>query len=649
MFRQKLAQAATAVVGALVFSPLASAADYQEAPMLAEVVAAGQLPPVEERLPDNPEVVIAHESVGKYGDEIRFGLSGFSDHEQITNWTGHNGLVQVDYDTNYSSTLPLLAGEVEVSEDASVYTFTLRKGHKWSDGKPFTTEDVAFYFEDILTHPDMAPIRKEWQPGGELVEFTLIDEQTFQLEFAVSYGDFLFELAHPKLVPPVYYQKDYCSKAHPNYNDNIEADLAANNHASWRDYLIALCGDSLSNTRWANVERPSLDPWIIKEPYTGGATQVVLERNPYFFQVDEEGKQLPYIDRLVGSVFADPQGLLLHAIAGNYDFGFRKLEAPANRPALAEAAPRIGAELYEVSSIGGASIWFQLNLTHKDPELRELFNEKDFRIALSQGFDREEVIEVTMLGEGVPWQGGPFEDSPMHHSRFSTQYLEFDPDKANAFLDGLGLTERNSDGIRLMPSGRAVSFTVETTVAKDDHIDQLEVMRAHWLEHIGVEMRINATERALMFGKIENNDHDAAVWDGNTSWLPGRLAMELAPIGVSSRWGVEWYLWYLSEGERGEEPPENVKRRLELWDQVPLATSFDERREIVHEIVDNAADHFAHFGVSKLMPNYGIKKAAMRNVKPSNPSTSQYPPGIQRTWTFYWDTPDGMRPPSQIQ
>lgn len=649
MFRQLLVLALPAAMGVLVLTPVASAADYKEAPMLAERVAAGQLPPVEERLPDNPEVVIAHESVGKYGDEIRFGLAGSSDQEQITNWTGHNGLVQVDYDTNYSSTIPLLAESMDVSDDARVYTFKLRKGHKWSDGKPFTTADIAFYFEDILTHPDMAPIGAQWQPGGDMAKFTVIDEQTFVLEFAASYGDFPFELAHPELVPIAYYQKDYCSKAHPKYNENLAADLAANNLTSWRDYLIKLCGESRANTRWANVDRPSLDPWIITEAYTGGATQVVLERNPYFFQVDEAGQQLPYVDRLVGSIFADPQGLLLHAIGGNYDFGFRKLESASNRPALAEAAPRIGAELYEVTSIGGAFIWFQLNLTHKDPELRKLFNEKDFRIALSTGFDRQEVIDVTMLGEGVPWQGGPFEDSPMYHHQFSTQYLEFDPAGANALLDGLGLTERNSDGIRLMPSGRPVSFSVETTVARDDHVDQLEIMRSHWLEHIGVDMKISATERSLMFGKVESNDHDATAWDGNTSWLPGRPASELAPVDVGARYGIEWFQWYISDGASGEEPPQNVKQRLALWDKVPLATSFEERRAIIHEIAQNAADHFPHFSVSKLLSNYGIKKTAMRNVKPSNPSTSQYPPGIQRTWTFYWDTPDGNRPPSRLQ
>ena len=354
-----------------------------------------------------------------------------------------------------------------------------------------------------------------------MFELNIIDDLTFQFIFSQPYGDFLYEIADRDNLHPTFYQKAYCSRAHPDYNENLAADLAENNLTDWRDYLLQLCGNpGKSPTRWGNPDRPSLEAWVVVEPYTGGATQVVLERNPYFWQVDEEGRQLPYIDRLIGTVYADPEGLLLGAVAGNVDYGQRKLEAAANRPALAEAAPRIGAKLYDVTAIGGSSCWFQLNLTHKDPDLNWLFNEEDFRIALSIGFDRQEVIDTALLGEGIPWNNGPFEDSPMYHEQYATQYLEFDPDRANELLDGIGLTERNSDGIRLMPNGRPVRFTAEITVARNDIVDQLEIMSAHWRDNIGVEMRINATERALMYAKVDNNDHDATAWDDNASWGP---------------------------------------------------------------------------------------------------------------------------------
>ena len=126
---------------------------YQEAPMLAKLVAEGKLPPVEERLPDEPEVIKMFEAIGQYGDEFRFGISGYHDHEQIQNWAGNMGPIQLDPDTHYTTALPLAAGAFEVSDDARVYTFTIRKGHKWSDGTLFTTADVDFSVNDILLHP----------------------------------------------------------------------------------------------------------------------------------------------------------------------------------------------------------------------------------------------------------------------------------------------------------------------------------------------------------------------------------------------------------------------------------------------------------------------------------------------------------------
>ena len=618
---------------------------YQEAPTLAQLVADGKLPPVEERLPDEPEVITMFEALGQYGDEFRFGISGYHDHEQIQNWAGNMGPIQLDPDTHYTTALPLAAGKFEVSDDAKVYTFSIRKGHKWSDGTLFTTADVDFSVSDILLHPDLAPISAIWSAGGEVFELNIIDELTFQFIFSQPYGDFLYEIADRDNLHPTFYQKAYCSRAHPDYNENLEADLADNNLTDWRDYLLQLCGNpGKSPTRWGNPDRPSLEAWVVVEPYSGGATQVVLERNPYFWQVDEEGRQLPYVDRLIGTVYADPEGLLLGAVAGNVDYGQRKLEAAANRPALAEAAPRISAKLYDVTAIGGSSCWFQLNLTHKDPDLNWLFNEKDFRIALSIGFDRQEVIDTALLGEGIPWNNGPFEDSPMFHEQYATQYLEFDPEKANELLDGIGLTERNSDGIRLMPNGRPVSFTAEITVARNDIVDQLEIMSAHWRQNIGVEMRINATERALMYAKVDNNDHDATAWDDNASWGPGRFPSSLVPAEFNSRWAIGYAQWYKSGGEQGMEPPDHIKDRFALYENVKTSRNFEERRSYVLQMADIAAEKFETFGVSKMMSNRGIVKSALRNVRSWNPSTSQFPPALQRPWTFWWDTPDGNRP-----
>lgn len=618
--------------------------EYKEAPELAAAVAAGTLPPVSERLPDQPEVAVPFEGIGRYGDVLRFGISGQANHDPIRAW-GNMGLVQHDYDTNFTTIIPHVAESFEVNDNHTVFTFYLRKGMKWSDGTLFTADDVEFAVKDILLHKDLQPVSPVWIAGGEVFEFRKIDPYMVEFAFAVPYSEFLHVLADRRYLHPTIYQKAYCSRAHPDYNPNLEAELAANNLTDWRDYLRKLaCDPQRVAARWENPDRPTLEAWKIVEPYKGGSTQVVLERNPYFWQVDPEGNQLPYINRLVGIIYGDPEGMLLGAIAGNNDLGFSTIGTQANRPLLAKTAKHKGSTLYPATAIGGTSLLFQLNLTHKDPELRALFNEKDFRVALSLGINRQEIIDTALLGDGVPWHNAPFEDSPMYHERYATQYLEFDPEKANALLDGIGLDQRNSDGVRLMPSGRPVHFVVEAIDRPPERIDQLELMAQQWRDLLGLDVRANISESSLMFSRVNNNDHDAAIWADFASWLPGRIPTSLVPIEFDSRWGIAWVNWFKSGGKRGEEPPEHIKERARLYEKSRGAPTFEARRDYYHQIADIAADQFETFGVSKNMTNYGVKKIALKNVRPSNPDSNQYPLSLQRPWTFYWDTKTGRRP-----
>jgi len=622
----------------------AGSMDYKEAPELAAAVASGNLPPVSERLPDDPEVFAPFEEIGKYGDELHFGISGQANHDPIRAW-GNMGLVQHDFDTNFTTIIPNVAESFEVNADNTVFTFHLRKGLKWSDGTPFTADDIEFAVKDILLHEDLQPMSQVWMAGGDVFKFRKLDAYTVTFSFAVPYSEFLYVLADRRYLHPTLYQKAYCSRAHPDYNANLEAELAANNLTDWRDYLRKLaCDPQRVGARWENPDRPTLEPWKIVVPYKGGSTQVVLERNPYFWQVDPDGNQLPYIRKLVGNIYGDPEGMLLGAIAGNNDLGFSVFGTPANRPLLAKTAKHKGSKLYPATAIGGTSLLFQLNLTHKDPELRALFNEKDFRVALSIGFDRQEIIDTALLGSGVPWHNAPFEDSPMYHERYATQYLDFDLEQANELLDGLGLTERNSDGIRLLPTGRPVHFVVEAIDRPPERIDQLEMMTLQWRDHLGLDIRANITESSLMFSRVNNNNHDAAIWSDFASWLQGRMPTSMVPLEFDSRWAIDWVNWYKSGGERGEEPPEHIKQRIILYEKSRGAPTFEARRDYYHQIADIASDHFETFGVSKNMTNYGLKKIALKNVRPSNPESNQYPLSLQRPWSFFWDTESGNRP-----
>lgn len=618
-------------------SSAALAATYQEAPMLAERVQAGTLPPVEERVPAEPEVVTPIESVGTYGGELRYGLRGSSDHNNILRMIGPQGLVR--WNPEYTETIPNVAREVEVNEDASEFIFHLRKGMKWSDGEPFTADDIVFNVEDLVMNAEFSPTPPRYMAEGEPMKVEKIDDHTVKISFAAPYGDFLAELASPLGQHPVLYAKHYCSQFMPKYNENIDETIRANNATDWQNLFLAKCGDIEIPSRWGNPERPTLDPWVITEPYTGGAVRVVAERNPYFWQVDSEGNQLPYIDQLVSPIAQDVESLILDAMGGRIDFQIRHLDAPANRPVLAQNREAGGYEFVEGASVGGTSMIINFNLTHKNPELRELFNKKDFRVALSIGMDRQAIIDTALLGEGEPWQQGPFEDHPNFHEKIATQYLEYDPDEANRLLDGIGLDRRGPDGTRLMASGRPVKFQIDVIpTVQPEQVDMLELIEQQWAL-IGVDMDVNALERTFFYERTSNsNDHDAAVWGGQASWVPGEIPQQIVPVHHDSRWGIPWTFWYKSGGKEGEEPPPSVKERMQLYDQARATVDPQKRRELIHQIADIAAEEFEVMGVTKSLPTYGIKKLSLKNVPDSMPSSWYYPtpaPTLLTTW--YWE------------
>ena len=614
----------------------ARAAQYSEAPTLAELVKAGKLPPVDQRVPSEPEVLKPIDSVGSYGGQLRFGLRGSSDYNNTLRMVGPQGLVR--WNQTYTEIVPNVAKSWDVSDDAKVFTFHLRPGMKWSDGTPFNADDVIFNMEDIVLAGTLAPTPPRYMANGKPVLVEKVDDVTVRFTFDAPYGDFLAELASPLGQHPVLYQKKYCAQFLPKYNPDAEAQAKAAGSSDWKTFYVSKCGDIEVASRWGNPDRPVLDPWVVKEPYVGGAVRVVMERNPYFWQVDTEGHQLPYIDELFSPIAQDVESLVLEAIGGKIDFQIRHLDAAANRPVLAENREKGGYEFVEAAPIGGVNMIINLNLTHKDPELRELFNKKDFRIALSEAINRQEIIDTALLGEGQPWQQGPFEDHPYFNKRISTQYLDYKPDEANKLLDGIGLDKRGADGMRLLPSGKPLKFKIDVIpTLQPEQVDMLQLIEQQWAK-VGVDMDVNPLERTFFYERTSNaNDHDAAVWGAQGSWVPGDLPQQIVPIHHDSRWGIPWVQWYKSGGKEGEEPPASIKERMKLYDEARATVDPDKRRELIEKVADIAADEFEVFGVSKALSTYGIRKDKLKNVPEAMPSSWYYPtPAPTMLTTWYW-------------
>ncbi|HKJ63651.1 MAG TPA: ABC transporter substrate-binding protein, partial [Hyphomicrobiales bacterium] len=325
-------------------------------------------------------------------------------------------------------------------------------------------------------------------------------------------------------------------------------------------------------------------------------------------------------------------------IGGRIDYGLRHIDTPDNRPLLAENREKGDYRFFEAAPPGGSNMVIDLNLTDKNPDLRKIFNEKDFRVALSIGMDRKAIIDTVMLGEGEPWQQGPFEDHPYYYEKISKQYLDYNPEKANALLDGLGLDKRGPDGMRLLPNGEPLTFKVDVISTFDPSwVDSLQLIEQQWAK-IGVDMEINAMERTFFYQRTsESNEHDSAVWNARSSWVPGQLPHQIVPVSHDSRYGIPWVQWYESGDEKGEEPPVSVSQRLKLYDEARGTADPDKRRALMLKIAAIAADQFEVIGLSKALPSYGIVKNGLRNVPESMPSSWSYAtpsPTLLQTW--YW-------------
>jgi len=610
-----------------------------EAPALAEMVTAGTLPPLEERLPNDPEVISPIDSIGTYGGTIRRFLSGSNDHNSFLRFVGPQGLTR--WKADFSEVIPNVAESWITNEDSSEFTFKLRKGMRWSDGEPFTADDIMFFVDDLLNNKEFYPSAPaRFVVAGETMQGEKIDDYTVKFKFAASYGTFLTELATPLAQEPTLWAKHYCMQFHPRYNSDVQALVDASPAVEdWPSLFRLNCGEVEAPNRWSNAERPTLDPWVVTgEGYTAGSTLITMERNPYFWQVDTEGNQLPYVDTLQWGVAQDSQAILLEAIAGNIDMQARRIATLANQPVLFENAEKGGYSLFQRTAADSNDMAIHFNHTHQDPEMRAFLTNKDVRIALSIGIDREEIIDIVYQGVGEPWQIGPLPQHVLYNEQLGRQHTEFDPGRANELLDAAGYSDRDADGNRLFPSGQHIVFNVNYPgVETPQHGDTLEIIKDHWAD-LGIGLNATSVERSIYYARGEANEHDFMVWGA-----PGGLDPTLSPRDVlavhpqASWFAIPWTRWYLSGGTEGMEPTESMKKRLELYDRFKAEADQAKALDLFREIHQIAADEFEIIGITFRPSTYGVYNAKLRNVPEALPGSWMYPdPAPTLPWTYYY-------------
>jgi len=618
--------------------PTAEPAAPKEAPALAEMVAAGTLPPLEERLPKKPLVVEAME-VGQYGGTWRMGMRGGTDDVSFYRLVTHENLVR--WTPNWDGVIPNLAESWEINDDATEYIFKLREGVKWSDGVPFTADDLLFWYEDLIMNTDLTKSPPAWlRSGGEVAKFEKVDDFTVKFTFAAPYGLFLQEMATPNARSMTFVPKHFASQYHAKYLETaaLEKMLADGGYAAWTDMFIAkvVQADGGGMGPYNVAGRPTLAAWMVEEAFSGNATQVTLVRNPYYWKVDQAGNQYPYIDKVVYGVYQDIPSMLLKAVNGEIDFQARHFNTLNNKAVLYDNMQKGDYRLFTLQEAGSNSNVVQLNLTHKDPVLREIFQNKDFRIGLSHAINRQEIINTVYVTVGMPSQPAPLEGSPFYNKQLATQYIEYDVAKANELLDKV-LPEKNADGMRLRPDGKPLSFVIEVANAFVPQVDTANLIAKHW-KAVGVQVEAKSEDRALMYERKDNNDLDAYIWGGEGGLNPILDPRNYFPNGNESGYAVAWGYWYNSPDDpRAEEPPAEIKAMIDKFGEVKSAATFDEQVAKMNELLQMSADYFPAIGISTLPAGYGIAKNNFKNVPDTFINSFSYPsPAPINPFTFYF-------------
>jgi len=590
-----------ALVLVLTFS--AVALGYNEAPMLAERVKEGKLPPVEERLPKKPCVVDVVDEIGQYGGTWRRAALSPTDIQTNARLT-YETLVR--WNADGSDVIPNVAERYEISEDGRTFTFYLREGMKWSDGHPFTADDFEFWWNDVVLNPELTPVYPEWLTiNGQLAEFRKLDQYTIQFEFPSPYALFIRQMAYQG-EGVTQYPKHYLSKFHPNYVGLEKANALAVEAGleMWFQNFNAK-----RDPRF-NPECPVIWAWIITVP--SPATTVVAERNPYYWKVDAEGNQLPYIDRITHDIVDNIQVLNLKAAAGEIDMQLRHLLWD-NLPVFADNMERNNFRILMWQSAEPSNFVIYFNPWCKDEGLRELFMDVRFRRAMSLAIDREEMNELAYLGLGRARQGGVISSSPFFVEGSDLNYVERDVAEANRLLDEIGLTRRDSEGYRLLPDGRRLTINFTLTPAFGPWTKAAELAVDYWKD-IGIRVIVSVLERTLFEERANGLDFEMSPWTNDRGLTPDVDPLFLLPgrgQGVDS----PWFRWFVTQGRTGEEPPAGpIRQAYDLYGKVKNAADVDEIAGLMQELVKLNNEQLWYIGTVGDLPHIVIISNRMRNV-----------------------------------
>lgn len=578
---------------------------YQEAPSLSALVEKGELPSVDKRLPENPMVITPINEVGKYGGTWRRIEPNYHFHE----WS-NEPLIALDDNQEY---VPNLAESFSLSEDKRTYTFTLRKGMKWSDGMPFTTADVAFWYNNVEQNTELNPsVKSLFKSAGETAKLKVIDAQTFQLTYKEANPNFIemhqrstMEFRLPQT--PMHYLKDYL----PEFADKAELDkkIAAAGMTDWRQLF-----HNLWNTRAnTNPDLPVLYTWVYNTDPQELQQRAI--RNPYYWKVDTEGNQLPYIDGMSWPLTAEPQVRILKALAGEVDMDrISKLTSDFTALKKGEKKGNYTTRMMELDDHANMLVLFpNQDYDGEEKEVQRLMRDKSFRQALSIGMDRDTQNQILGVGLSTPAQSVLLPSSPGGSEETSSAYTKMDRVKANKMLDDLGLEKRDSEGYRLGKDGKNLTFLVHFQAGRKISEEGAILLKAD-MDKIGLRFIMRSDEKSY-FEQIRRGGDYQMVLHNNTSGLnPLFGANNYFPVMSENNYAPKQSAYYLSKGESGRKLTPGMQQLADYYEELLKEGDKAAFAAKVNEVMKLHAENLWAIGILRYTASPAVVSNRMKNV-----------------------------------
>ncbi len=597
----------------------------------AEIMGNPALPPLAERIPSEPLVVVPYDSVGQYGGTLH-ALSnateaGTSDFLS----TRHVNLVRYSDDLN--TIVPNIAKSWTWNDDFTQLTFSLRAGHKWSDGAPFTSADVKFWYDNLALDPKVIEKPKDYVlVAGERMTVDTPDDTTVVFNLPSPKPGLLahFATSYAQAFQPMHFLGQYHPDINPNadalaqecgYETGIEALSAYYGNSDWTDTPSPMLRSPDKVDCLGKGTHPTLESHIYISDTTEGRKLVA---NPYFHMVDTTGQQLPYISRQDELYANDNEVRILKLVNGEADYKSQSLTLAA-APVLLDGAEKGDYTVQLAPTI--AMPVFSFNVTSEDPAKREVFGNLDFRKAMSIAIDRAALNETAFFGQGEVKQYIGFSPTPdFVDPALLTLATEFDPDGAKAMLDGIGMVDTDGDGFRELPNGDKIVLNMQFATQGIGG-EVVELVAQNWA-NVGVQTTVKEVTPDEYRSAQSSNQLDVGMWEkgqpvgivlgNNELWVPPYENY------FGHRTGMLWAEWVDSNGASGVEPPDWAKGLIDDVNAFQSAVPGSaEAAEIGARMAKTMAENLIFIGTVQA-PNVIYHRNALKNVAQFKTQSYEY-------------------------